>query len=360
MQGASNNFSSKNNVAKPIYDVLVAAKTNENLWHAKLGHLSSLVLKKVLNGMYFICNVSAIDFCESCKLGKLHQWTYPKSTTKTTSPLELIHTDLWGPSPVPSSGGHRYYILFIDDFSRYIWVYLMKLKSEAFSTFVQFQNMAELQFNRKIKTVQADMGGEFKPFIPYLTDLGVQIRFSCPHSHQQNGIAERKHRHLVESVLPHSNVSPLMSTDHHNSSNQHASNSSQFRAPTASPNWHISLPTGVPTDASQSSDISQLSTQPITSVHPMITRSKACIFKPKAYSALCQSPFGPLVVVELKNVKATLTDAKCTTVISAFFASLERCACVYLTTFQPDDDEEESKDRPRSLRCQPPLRRRHR
>ncbi|TXG51409.1 hypothetical protein EZV62_023933 [Acer yangbiense] len=55
-----------------------------------------------------------------------------------------------------------------------------------------------------------------------------------------------------------------------------------------------------------------------------------------------------------------LFNSVSTTVISAFFASLERCACVYLTTFEPDDDEEESKDRPRSLRCQPPLRRRHR
>jgi histone deacetylase 1/2 len=80
-------------------------------------------------------------------------------------------------------------------------VYPLKLKSDTLSQFILFKTMVELQFNCKIKTVQTDGGGEFRPFTKYLTELGVVHRLTCPHTHHQNGLVERKHRHLVETGL---------------------------------------------------------------------------------------------------------------------------------------------------------------
>ena len=65
----------------------------------------------------------------------------------------------------------------------------------------KFQKLVELQFDMKIKTFQADMGGEYLPFVSYLSNIGVHVRFSCPYTHQQNGVPERKHRNIVEMGL---------------------------------------------------------------------------------------------------------------------------------------------------------------
>jgi len=76
-----------------------------------------------------------------------------------------------------------------------------KLKSDALQTFVTFHKLAELQYNSKLKALQTDNGGEFKAFLPYLHTCGIQPRFSCPYTHQQNGVTERKHRHIAEMEL---------------------------------------------------------------------------------------------------------------------------------------------------------------
>lgn len=68
-------------------------------------------------------------------------------------PLDLIHTDIWGPSPVQSVNGHRFYIHFVDDHTRYTWIYPLKHKGEAVNAFNVFRAFVENQFNRKIKTI---------------------------------------------------------------------------------------------------------------------------------------------------------------------------------------------------------------
>jgi histone deacetylase 1/2 len=123
------------------------------------------------------------------------------SQTTYTQPLELVFSDLWGPSPSVSSLGYHYYITFIDAYSRYTWIYLLKAKSDAFIIFKQFKTMAELQLGHSLKTLQTDWGGEFRPFTSYLTDHGIIHRLICPHTHHQNGVVERKHRHVVDLGL---------------------------------------------------------------------------------------------------------------------------------------------------------------
>ena len=85
-----------------------------------------------------------------------------------------------------------------------------ELKSEALSVFVTFHKLIKTQFQTKLKALQTDNGGEFKSFVPYLRHHGIQPRFTCPYTHQQNGIAERKHRHVAEMgliLLSHANMS---------------------------------------------------------------------------------------------------------------------------------------------------------
>ena len=86
-------------------------------------------------------------------MGKSHKLHFPSTETKVTKPLELIHTDLWGPSPTPSRDDYNYYINLLDDFSRYTWIYPLKLKSEALDVFKLFKLQVENQFNTTIKNL---------------------------------------------------------------------------------------------------------------------------------------------------------------------------------------------------------------
>ena len=112
-----------------------------------------------------------------------------------------MHADVWGPSPVLSVEGYRYYICFVDDFTRFSWIFPMKVKSEAKEIFVKFQTFAERQFSSKIKRLQTDWGGEFRSLLPLLNKLGIHFQHPCPYVHEQNGRIERKHRHIVETGL---------------------------------------------------------------------------------------------------------------------------------------------------------------
>lgn len=134
-------------------------------------------------------------------MAKSHQLPYKLSIHRTTAPLELIHSDVWGPAPV-SVGGYKYYISFIDDFTKFTWLYLIKDRTEAQHIFCLFQAHVERLLNTKIKSVQSDWGGEYqKLHTQFFTSLGISHCVSCPHTHQQNGSDERKHRHIVETGL---------------------------------------------------------------------------------------------------------------------------------------------------------------
>jgi histone deacetylase 1/2 len=107
---------------------------------------------------------------------------------------------VWGPAP-NSVGRYTYYVSFIDDYSKYTWIYLIKKKSDVFQVFHDFQNLVERKFNRKIIFVQSDWGGEYEKLNSFFQRVGISHHVSCPHAHQQNGSAERKDRHIVEVGL---------------------------------------------------------------------------------------------------------------------------------------------------------------
>lgn len=100
-----------------------------------------------------------------------------------------------------SVDGFRYYVLFLDDYSRFVWLYPLKQKSDTFAAFNHFLNIVQTQFGGRIKAVQSDNGGEYYRIHNLCSQLGIQSRYSCPYTSDQNGRAERKHRHITETGL---------------------------------------------------------------------------------------------------------------------------------------------------------------
>ena len=136
-------------------------------------------------------------------MGKYHQLPFLPSTHKTLCPLELVYSNVWGPAPMPSKSGFRYYVCFINSYSRYACIYLLVNKYQVFDAFLQHKSTIELKTGHKIKALQFDNGKEYLSytFTNYLPSNGISNYLSCPYSHQQNVYAERKHRHITEMGL---------------------------------------------------------------------------------------------------------------------------------------------------------------
>jgi histone deacetylase 1/2 len=167
-----------------------------------LGHPASSVVKHVLHRHALPIESRNKDtfVCDACQQGKSHQLPFPLSTHVIKTPLELIYSDVWGPAQT-SVSGHNYYVSFIDAYSRFTCLYLLKRKSDVFDVFVQFQTHVERLLGHKILHVQSDWGGEYRNLNTFFHKLGIIHRVACPHTHQQNSAAERKHRHIVKTGL---------------------------------------------------------------------------------------------------------------------------------------------------------------
>ena len=164
-------------------------------WHSRLGHPALSVVRRVLSSfkLPFVQNKKEPTSCAVCLSSKSHQLPFSKSLHRSKFPLELMYTDVWGPSPICSKSGFRYYVSFMDDFSRYSWLFPIMRKSDVYAIFVKFQSYVERFFNIKIKRVQSDWGGKYRSLHKYFQQNGITHRLSCPYTHQQNGAIERKH-----------------------------------------------------------------------------------------------------------------------------------------------------------------------
>ncbi|GAA0159622.1 transmembrane signal receptor [Lithospermum erythrorhizon] len=176
------------------------------LWHERLGHLNynslhNLKNKKMVHGLPEFKSDNLT--CNSCVNGKQTRSGFPKEATwRASKPLELIHSDLCGPITPMSSSGKRYFLTFIDDFSRKCWIYVLENKSDAFTHFKYFKSMVENDANAKIKCLRTDRGGEFNSaeFDEYCKTNGIKRHLTTAYTPQQNGVAERKNRTLMNMV----------------------------------------------------------------------------------------------------------------------------------------------------------------
>lgn len=174
------------------------------LWHRRLGHMSqknmNLLLKKCLLDRK---KVSTLEACEDCIYGRARRVGFNLAQHGTKEKLEYVHSDLWGAPSVPLSLGKcQYFISFIDDYTRKVWVYFLKTKDEAFEKFVDSVSLVENHSEKKVKTLRTDNGLEFcnRQFDDYCTSKGIQRHRTCVYTPQQNGVAERMNRTIMEKV----------------------------------------------------------------------------------------------------------------------------------------------------------------
>lgn len=183
--------------------VLLSTTDSAMLWHRRLGH-PSLPLFHALIKQNNLPVIRPYEFhCTECNMAKSHKLQFSVSTSHTTAPFQLVHMDVWGPSPIPSNKGFRYYLLVIDDFTRYSWLFPPHYKSEVKHKIAQFKAFVSNQFHTSIQIVRSDNGGEFiNHFLLHLfLTTGVLHPTTCPHTPEQHGVVERKHRHLIETTV---------------------------------------------------------------------------------------------------------------------------------------------------------------
>lgn len=203
---SSNLYAVKNYVPQSVYLSPKSCKINcIHYWHRLLGHrdpsaIKDMVSQRLVEGIVLV-DCGCLRQCDVCMKAKFSRLPFPKkSLTTTTSVLELIHTDVCGPMQTESHGGMRYFVTFIDDYSRYSMVYFIKRKSDVFKRLKYFLALGYNKFQRFPKKIRSDRGGEYLcgSVTEFLLEKGIEIEKTNPYSPEQNGVAERKNRSLVE------------------------------------------------------------------------------------------------------------------------------------------------------------------
>ena len=177
-----------------------SSNNKSEIWlhHFRLGHPSFILLKSMFPSLFKNEDVSSFH-CDTCEIAKHHRLSFPLSNTRSTRPFSLIHTDIWGPCRISSISGAKWFVTFIDDCTRTTWLFLMKEKSEVSSIFPMFHKMICTQFGSLIKRVRSDNARDYFNQIlsSFFQKEGIIHESSCVDTPQQNGIAERKNRHLL-------------------------------------------------------------------------------------------------------------------------------------------------------------------
>ncbi|CAI7874395.1 unnamed protein product, partial [Closterium sp. NIES-54] len=189
------------------------------LYHHQLGHpnfrtLADMASKKLLLGLLASLPPppdSPAPTCLDCTKSKLRQQPHPASPSVAAAPLDLVHLDVWSPALVPARGGYRYFLVIVDDHSRYVCFHLLHTKAAVPEVLIAWVKQAQTTFDRKFKRLHSSGGGEFcnDKLKAFCSSEGIQQNFTLPDSPQQNGIAESRNHTLVQitrCLLGHSNA----------------------------------------------------------------------------------------------------------------------------------------------------------
>ncbi|GKB88366.1 putative ribonuclease H-like domain-containing protein [Tanacetum coccineum] len=187
-------------IAKAIID-------ESNKWHRRLGHANFKNLNKLVKGNLvrgLPSNIFQNDHtCVACQKGRQHKASCrAKSVCYISQPLQLLHMDLFGPTSVRTLNHKTYYLIITDDFRRFSWVFFLRTKDETSGILKNFIRQIENQLNQKVKTIRCDNGTEFKnmDFIEFYGSKGIKREYSNARTPQQNRVAERKNRTLIEAA----------------------------------------------------------------------------------------------------------------------------------------------------------------
>ena len=153
----------------------------------------------MVEGLPVVTRVEKV--CDGCVLGKHHRKPFPQvSSFRAEKCLELVHTDLCGHISPKTVGGASYFLLVVDDYSRFMWVEMLKTKGQALECFKKVKARAELECNNKLKALRTDRGGEFMSnlFSVFCDEGGIKHYTTTPYSPQQNGVVERRNQTVVE------------------------------------------------------------------------------------------------------------------------------------------------------------------
>lgn len=186
------------------------ASTAIDLWHQRLGHVKGTTLKKLgeTNNIIF---KDGLSFCKGCVEGKLSKKPFKSvGDIRSTHKLQLVHSDICT-MEIESMGGSKYFVTFIDDYSRYCTVYFMKSKAEVLDKLRLFQAETR-RHGYTIATLRSDNGGEYtsNEFTEYLRSQGIYQELTAPYTPDQNGVSERFNRTLCEfarAMLCHADLS---------------------------------------------------------------------------------------------------------------------------------------------------------
>jgi hypothetical protein len=207
-------------VQLPANQCLASMKITDEawLWHMRYGHMNFKSLSH-LKSNELVSGLPAIkvpkEMCQNCLLGKQSRKKFVKEIAmRVKQILDVVYTDVCDPFETLSLGGSRYFVSFIDEFSRKMWIQLMKNKDEVLQNFKSFKLEVENQSSKKIKVLRSDGGGEYTShdFRTFYEGNGIKHEITAPYTPQHNGMAERRNRTIMnmtrcmlkEKGLPHS------------------------------------------------------------------------------------------------------------------------------------------------------------
>lgn len=170
-------------------------RTDEDLWHMRLGHPSQDKLK-LLSGTIPLLKSSSLESCPVCPLAKQKMLPFVSNNNLSSSSFDLIHIDIWGPFSVESIDGFRYFLTTVDDCTRFTWTYMLRNKSDVSTIMSSFIKLVQTQYQTNIKSIRSDNSPELH-FGPLLREHGITHQFSCAYTPQQNSVVERKHQHIL-------------------------------------------------------------------------------------------------------------------------------------------------------------------
>ncbi|MCO5609644.1 hypothetical protein L7F22_063874 [Adiantum nelumboides] len=183
--------------------VVITEEPSVSLWHRRLGHMSQTRME-YLPRFKYIPVFDFFDFstCEYCMFGKQNKSSHSRRGSHKSEHLELVHSDVCGPMPVLFLGGALYFVTFIDDATRKVWVYTIKRKDEVFATFQKFLALVENQSGKKLRCLRTDNGGEYvsHTFQEFCDAKGIKRELTAPFNPEQNGVVERMNRTIQERV----------------------------------------------------------------------------------------------------------------------------------------------------------------